>query len=186
MGGQNVTPFQLAREVCANFTGASDCLLGGRCRLADSKTCRYFRESVLPLVGKVARYGRVEAAYKKSQAQASRQAADALDWARNAGDGTANCRCLNCLNGHRQMCLSTFKLPGADTQGEPAVRRIVASYCRTCKAPIYTRHDRYCTKACLKAAAKERRRQNRARANEGCHDRRSKALVNTGPLKAVS
>jgi hypothetical protein len=181
-----MTPFQLAREACANLVGASGCLLGGRCRLADNRTCRYFQESVLPLVGKIARYGRIEAAYRKLQTQASKKTADALAWARNAGDGTGDCRCLNCLNGHRQMCLSTLKLPGADTPGEPAVRRIVVSYCRTCKAPIYTRHDRYCTKACLKEAAKERRRQNRARANEGCHDRRSKPLVNTGLLKAVS
>jgi hypothetical protein len=155
-----MTLHQMAREACANSSGASDCLLGGRCRLADNKTCRYFRESVFPLVGKVARYGCVEAAYKKMQAQASREATDALAWARNAGDGTANCRCLNCRNGHRQMCLSRLpKICGAATSPRP---RIISGYCRACRAPLYVPSARYCSRICRERRAKETRRRRRA------------------------
>ena len=187
-----MTAHDMAREQCANFVGAECiCAPDGRCRLAAQRPCVYFKDFVLPLADIYPRYGRVVSQFNDMVARrgkAQRPEGESLfqafgrQWQRNVP-----CRkCLNCQNGHRQMCLSMLKLPGTDKPSEPAVGRIVASYCRTCKAPIYTGHDRYCTKACLKEAAKERRRQRRTRANEGCHDRRSKPLVNTGPLKAVS
>jgi len=187
-----MTPYDMAREQCANFAGA-ECIGApdGRCLLASQRPCSYFKDSVLPLADKCPRYGRVVGQFNDMVARRGKAKRREIEnlfraFGRQGQRNTPCEKCLNCRNGHRQMCLSTLKLPVADTPGEPAVRRIVVSYCRTCKAPIYTRHDRYCTKACLKGAAKERRRQNRARANEGCHDRRSKPLVNTGPLKAVS
>jgi hypothetical protein len=170
----------MAVQCCANWIPGQGCLIHrlGKCVLAAQEPCGYFERSVLPLTRIVARYGRVVPQYNKikdawAKDAPKREAALLASFGRREGVKPPDCRCLNCRNGHRQICLSTLKLKAVAPEA-PKTGRMVLRYCLKCKAPIFVAGARVCSEQCRRALARlarQRAREQRHGASSLHNDR---------------
>ena len=186
-----MTPHQMARDECANWV-MGECIgrPDGKCLLASQRPCDYFKDFVLPLADRHTRYGIVVGQFNGMVARRRRERPARLEELFRAfgrqDEAKAPCgKCLNCLNGHRQICLSTLKLPSPQSDDAPALGKIVLFYCRKCKTPLYAKNRRYC-EICGPVAAREKRKASkRNRRSLGATFETSKPIENKGPQEAV-